>query len=236
MAAGLYYVRNFRGVEYADPAFIQTFFLVLVVLASATVAYCLVFREEAAIPWERARRWGAYAIVMVPLVVLLAVALVTVPPGVALIGLALVAIGEEVAFRQVFFGALLKRSAAAGGGVIGAVVGSALAFSALHAVSVLGGRTATQVASQMLIIFLAGIVFACLFLSTKSLVAVIAFHWIWDALVSVPSDDASYLTWAMPLCMLSQTVVGLVVLWRFRTCAASAFLAQPRVGVGAVGR
>ncbi|MCT1628614.1 hypothetical protein M3B04_06595 [Corynebacterium sanguinis] len=69
MAAGLYYVRNFRGVEYADPAFIQTFFWVLVVLASATVAYCLVFREEAAIPWERARHWGAYAIVMVPLVV-----------------------------------------------------------------------------------------------------------------------------------------------------------------------
>ncbi|MCT1597588.1 hypothetical protein [Corynebacterium sanguinis] len=55
MAAGLYYVRNFRGVEYADPAFIQTFFWVLVVLASATVAYCLVFREEAAIPWARTR-------------------------------------------------------------------------------------------------------------------------------------------------------------------------------------
>ena len=93
----------------------------------------------------------------------------------------LVGIGEEIAFRQVLFGALLKRSAQQGRTVVGAVLVSALAFSALHAVNVLGGESVRKVAIQMVLTFLAGILFAVLYLQTKSLLALILFHWLWDA-------------------------------------------------------
>ena len=137
----------------------------------------------------------------------------------------LVGIGEEITFRQVLFGALLKRSAQRGQTVVGAVLLSSLAFSALHAVNVLGGESVRKVAIQIALTFLAGILFAVLYLQTKSLLALIVFHWLWDALTFIGLEkEYSWLPLVMGLLVVVQAVIALVLLQRYRTVQAQSVL------------
>ncbi|MBD8021142.1 CPBP family intramembrane glutamic endopeptidase [Brevibacterium gallinarum] len=225
MGVGLFYVKSSTGVKYSDPGFIQHFFWILVGLAGAMIIYCLIFRKDVAIPFNRERRWGMYLIVMVPLVLAFIVALFVVPltKGLLIVfaGTLLVGIGEELAFRQVLFGALLKRNAAQGKTVVSAILISALVFSALHAVNVLGGQTVSQVAIQLVLTFFAGILFAGLFLQTKSIVTLILFHWLWDALTFMsPEKKIPAMVAVMPILLVSQIIIGFVLLWKHRNTKA----------------
>lgn len=140
-------------------------------------------------------------------------------------GTLLVGIGEELAFRQVLFGALLKRNAAQGKTVVSAILISALVFSALHAVNVLGGQTVSQVAIQLVLTFFAGILFAGLFLQTKSIVALILFHWLWDALTFMsPEKKIPAMVAVMPILLVSQIIFGFVILWKHRNTKAGGVL------------
>ncbi|HHU08846.1 MAG TPA: CPBP family intramembrane metalloprotease [Intrasporangiaceae bacterium] len=224
------YVKNSKGVGYSDPGFLEHFIWILLGLATATVLYCVIFRRDASIPFAEGRRWGAYAIVMAPIVVLFAVGMVIMFKAswtffAPIVATLLVGIGEEIAFRQVLFGALLKRSAHQGRTVVGAVLVSALAFSALHAVNVLGGESVRKVAIQMVLTFLAGILFAVLYLQTKSLLALILFHWLWDAVTFFGLEKTySWLPLVMVLLTVLQSVIGLVLLLRYRTVKAQSVL------------
>ena len=64
-----------KGVGYSDRV-PRHFIWILLGLATATVLYCVIFRRDASIPFAEGRRWGAYAIVMAPIVVLFAVGMV----------------------------------------------------------------------------------------------------------------------------------------------------------------
>lgn len=230
MGAGMVYVKRTTGVGYSDPGFLEHFIWILLGLATASVLYCVIFRRDAAIPFAKGRRWGMYAIIMAPIVVLFAVGLVLTGTAswtffAAILATLLVGIGEELTFRRVLFGALLKRSAEHGRTVVGAVLMSSLAFSALHAVNVLGGQSVRKVAIQMVLTFLAGILFAVLYLQTRSLVALIVFHWLWDALTAIGLEKV--LTWLPPvmgLLVVLQSVIGLVLLHRYRDVTARAVL------------
>ena len=90
---------------------------------------------------------------------------------------------EEVAFRAVLLGALLRRY-----GATGAVVLSALAFAAWHAVivsttvaqtnlTVAGLFTVLGMAGAFLAVFAGGIAFAALRVRTRSLAAPLLAHW-----------------------------------------------------------
>lgn len=230
MAVGLYYVKSSKNVAYSDPTFIEHFFWILVGLATATVLYCLIFRRDASLPLRGERRWLMYLIVMVPIVVGVVVGVTTqFKPTWAffapLLGTLLVGVGEEIAFRRVFFGALLKKSAREGKTVAGPILISSLAFSLLHAVNVLGGQSVGQVGIQLVLTFLSGILFACLYLQTKSLVALIIFHWLWDALTFMGLEKSiKAMLVIMPLLLVVQIVIGLMMFWQYRNKKASEFV------------
>lgn len=221
MAAGLFWVKTAKGVGYSDPGFIEHFFWILLGLAAATVCYALVLRRSTAIPFTAERRWGAYLLVMAPIVVALAIAgVVMLRPTWAflapIIATLFVGIGEEIAFRQVLFGALLTRSAERGGTLARPILVSSLAFSALHIVNVLGGQTPAQVGVQLVLTFLAGLLFAGLYLQTKSLLAMIAFHWLWDALTFMGAErQIPWMLFVMPTLVVMQIVIGLILLRKY---------------------
>lgn len=225
MAAGLYYVNNVKGVKYSDPTFIHHFMWIVLGLATCALLYYLAFRNETALPADRGRSWGAYLLVMVPLGLTVIATMFAVPLNSALLttflGALLVGIGEETVFRHVLLGALLKNSAARGKTVTLPILTSALVFSALHAVNVLGGQSVSQVATQLGTTFLLGILYAGLYLQTKSILSLIALHWLWDALALIAPGTVSFLAPVLAALMVWQVAIGIVLLWRNRAVTAN---------------
>ncbi|PIN50868.1 hypothetical protein CT171_09075 [Trueperella pyogenes] len=222
MAAGLFYLNYFKGVKYSDPTFMQHFVWIVLGLAACASLYYLVFRHETALP-NRGRSWGTYLLVMVPIGLAVIATMFAVPLNSALLtiffGALLVGIGEEIVFRHVLFGALLRQSAAKGKTVTAAILTSALAFSALHAVNILGGQSVSQVLTQLGTTFLLGILFAGLYLQTRSILSLIVLHWLWDSLALI-APTVSFLTPVLAVLMVWQVAIGIVLLWRNRTVKA----------------
>lgn len=227
MAAGLHYVNSVKNVKYSDPGFIQNFIWILFGLAILTLLYSLLFRREVALP-VKDPGWGPYGLVMLPLVFTLIPVLISAPLNSSLliifVGTLFVGIGEEITFRQFLFGALVKQGAARGAPMIRAVLISSLAFSALHAVNILGGQTVAQVLGQLASTFLIGILCACLYLRTGSIIAIICFHWLWDALSLAAVKSASFLSPVLLILLFWQIFIGLFLLWKIRNMEAGSFL------------
>lgn len=108
--------------------------------------------------------------------------------------------------------------------MIRAVLISSLAFSALHAVNVLGGQTVAQVLGQLASTFLIGILCACLYLRTGSIIAIICFHWLWDALSLAAVKSASFLSPVLLILLVWQIFIGLFLLRKIRNMEAGSFL------------
>lgn len=97
----------------------------------------------------------------------------------AMLGTALlVGIGEEVVFRGVLLRALVER-----GYHYSALLGSAVAFSLLHAVNVFGGLPFEAMLAQLWNTFLFGLAFAPLALRMGTLVPLILYHALWDGVL-----------------------------------------------------
>lgn len=81
-------------------------------------------------------------------------------------------------FRRVLFVSLLKQSDLAS-----AVIDSAIIFSLLHSINVLGGLPFGQMLIQLIMTFIAGIFYALMYHQTKSITLLVVSHWLWDYLV-----------------------------------------------------
>jgi membrane protease YdiL (CAAX protease family) len=222
MAGGLYYVKNFKNTGYSDPGFLNHFIWILLGLAIVMTIYCLVFRRDTALEFRGRKNWVAYTWIMIPIFIVLGISIaMTFKPTWAFflpfVATLFVGIAEELAFRKVMFGALLKRSAEKGGFVVKPVLISAVVFSLLHAVNILGGQSVSAVGMQLLLTFLAGIVFAVVYMRTQSLLAIIVFHWLWDALTFMGMEK-QFKVFAIIMVALTlvQVIIGLAVLRKYK--------------------
>lgn len=99
------------------------------------------------------------------------------------------------------------------------------AFSLLHAVNVLGGQSVGAVAIQLVLTFFVGILFAVLYIQTKSLPALIAFHWLWDALTFMKVEkQLPAIAILLPALTVMQIIMGLVMLKKYKGVKASELL------------
>lgn len=90
----------------------------------------------------------------------------------------LVGISEEVVFRGIVLQTFLQK-----GGIVTAILVSAILFSLFHAVNIFGGASISEVINQMIGVFLGGIVYACLSINLKSFIPLIIYHCLWDFLI-----------------------------------------------------
>ncbi|WP_406708798.1 CPBP family intramembrane metalloprotease [Trueperella pyogenes] len=222
MAAGLFYLNYFKGVKYSDPTFTQHFVWIVLGLAVCALLYYLAFRHETVLP-NRGRSWGAYLLAVVPVGIAVIATMFAVPLTSVLLttvlSALLVGIGEEIVFRHVFFGALLRQSAAKGKTMTAAILTSALVFSVVHAVNILDGQSVSRVITQLGPIFLLGILFAGLYLQTRSILSLIVLHWLWDSLALI-APTVSFLTPILAVLTFWQVAIGIVLLWRNRSVKA----------------
>ncbi|MDG6882403.1 CAAX amino terminal protease self- immunity [Phocoenobacter uteri] len=95
----------------------------------------------------------------------------------ALIGFTtfLVGFSEELLYRGIILGAFIKQNR-----LIAGVFTSAIIFSLLHSMNILGGLTFSAMVIQLLMTFIAGLFFALLRIKAVSIIPLMIFHWLWD--------------------------------------------------------
>ena len=131
----------------------------------------------------------------------------------------LVGVGEELMFRYILFGGLLR---AQGQSFRNAVLFSAALFSLLHSVNILAGMPLQQMLIQMGTTFLAGLFFALMYDYTKSIFLMIVFHGLWDYLLIsdaaqvIPSFGSIFLV----LSILQILLIPVLVIRKHRLGAA----------------
>ena len=97
----------------------------------------------------------------------------------------LVGISEELMFRGVVLSGFLEKH-----GKMQSVLYSALLFSLLHSVNMLGGLSSEKVCIQLLMTFVYGILTGCFRIKTGNIFPFMIFHFVWDLMtVSKPLAD-----------------------------------------------
>jgi len=130
-----------------------------------------------------------------------------------LIGLVtlLVGISEELMFRGVLLQILWHTQ-----GPRKAVLISALLFSMLHSINIMGNHSLTNTLLQMITTFILGVYAAGVTLKIRNLVPMILFHWLWDFILI----GAGYLHYTLPgwmmIAVLIELILGVVIWVRLR--------------------
>lgn len=122
----------------------------------------------------------------------------------------LVGLGEEIMYRGIVLHAFLTTRQ-----VRWAMLVSAIGFSLLHAVNVLGGSPLPDVLQQLILTFLWGFFFAPLMLKLNNIVPLIIFHWLWDCVQLVAplaGEQVEAMGSIIPLLFPIEIIVG-IVLW-----------------------
>ncbi|UIE37189.1 CPBP family intramembrane glutamic endopeptidase [Leptodesmis sichuanensis] len=188
MGAGMFYMKEFRGISYGAPEMMTVFWIILLGLNLLNVFWVTRYFSWRAIGFRFLDR--KQLLWFLPLIVVLIALWVVFLSGLvptslsaaqwqsfALVGftILLVGFGEEIMYRGIVLHAFLTT-----GRVRWAMFVSAIAFSLLHAVNFLGGYPLQAVPIQLLNTFQFGFFFAPLMLKLNNILPLIIFHWLWD--------------------------------------------------------
>jgi hypothetical protein len=188
MGIGMFYMKTFMGMTYGDPAMMNLFWFILIILNAINVFWVTRYFGWQAIGFRSLDRkqllWflPSIAVLIAMWVVCLSGFSQTSLSGAqwqlfALAGFTtlLVGIGEETMYRGIVLHAFLTTNR-----VRWAMFVSAIGFSLLHAVNVFGGVPLLTVPMQLIMTFLFGFLLAPLMLKLNNIVPLIIFHWLWD--------------------------------------------------------
>ena len=101
---------------------------------------------------------------------------------------ALVATSEEIMYRGIVVTGLLKHNSK-----VKAIIYSAILFSLLHTVNILGGVSISSMLIQLVNTFVLGIVLACFRVENKNIAPLIVYHFIWDMVLISPIFVKKYI-------------------------------------------
>jgi membrane protease YdiL (CAAX protease family) len=188
MGAGMYIMHYLFGYSYGQPEMSYVILWVEILLSLIVISAVLKFSSWADIGFAKFK--GKQLIWLSPAWLLLGFLLVKIIIAISEQGLnntqwklfayilvttLLVGFSEEVMFRGIVLNTLLKKK-----GVLPAVLVSALLFSALHIVNILGGSSLLAVGFQLILTFIFGVFTALIFLKIKNILPLIIFHFLWD--------------------------------------------------------
>jgi membrane protease YdiL (CAAX protease family) len=125
----------------------------------------------------------------------------------------LVGIAEELMFRGIILHALLDKISPRK-----AVIVSALAFSLLHSINIIGGVPIEGMILQLGLTFIAGFYLAGVMVKIKSIIPLILWHWLWDYM-TLSSDLMGHKTSEiiMVTLILAELVLGLIIWFGLNT-------------------
>ena len=206
MGAGMIYL-NSRGITYGSPDMFDPFWPILIVLNIVNIFFVMRFFGWRNVGFGKLD--AKQLIWLLPLVVLLAYkwhvslgAMSAFPSDspnwrtFAFFGFVtlLVGTGEELAFRGILLHSFLGEQSSRTRVALAMLV-SAVGFSLLHSVNVLGGEPLEDMLGQLLYTFRFGLLFAPLMLRLKNIIPLMIVHWLWDwvQFTTLISGDVSIL-------------------------------------------
>lgn len=188
MGLGMFYLKTFMGITYGDPAMMNLFWFILILLNAINVFWVTRYFGWQAIGFRSLNR--QQLLWFLPSIAVLIAMWVVCLSGLSRVSLSiaqwqlfvvagfttlLVGLGEETMYRGIVLHAFLTTHR-----VRWAMLVSAIGFSLLHAVNVFGGVAFLSVPMQLITTFLFGLFFAPLMLKLNNIVPLIIFHWLWD--------------------------------------------------------
>ncbi|MBD1858747.1 CPBP family intramembrane metalloprotease [Leptolyngbya boryana FACHB-1624] len=184
-------MKTFLSITYGDPAMMNLFWLVLILLNAINVFWVTRYFSWQAIGFRSLSR--QQLVWLLPSIVLLIAMWVVCLSGLSRASLSaaqwqlfalagfttlLVGFGEEIMYRGIVLHAFLTTNR-----VRWAMLVSAIGFSLLHAVNVFGGAPLVALPMQLITTFLFGFFFAPLMLKFNNILPLIIFHGLWDFVV-----------------------------------------------------
>lgn len=191
MGVGMFYMKAFLDITYGDPAMMNLFWFILIILNGLNIFWVTRYFSWTAIGFRPLDR--KQLLWFLPSIALLIAMWVACLSGLSRASLSaaqwqlfalagfttlLVGFGEEIMYRGIVLHAFLTTNR-----VRWAMLVSAIAFSLLHAVNVFGGVPLFKVPFQLAMTFLFGFFFAPLMLKLNNILPLIIFHWLWDFVV-----------------------------------------------------
>lgn len=218
MGLSNYIVYHFYHIEYGGDGYINAMLPFLAALAAGTMICLFIQRERLTLPWKERGRLPLFLVIFLPLAALTLYYLLTngnftyafiAPLAVTL----LVGVAEETMFRRILFIRLLGLFQERG--FKKALLISAVCFSLLHAVNILGGSPAPQVPMQLAATFVAGLFYVLMFDYTRNIYLLIIMHFLWDyILFSGATKQIPVYAVLMGILQAAEIVIMLVLLAR----------------------
>lgn len=224
----LAYAKYGVGATYGSKEFIHAIFVPHAIMAVVLIAYCYFSRDSYQLPNpSQPLGWKLILISLVPTVVvggyvITSQASATKAFIVPFMAMLAVGISEELTFRKIVMTSLLKDISPARTILVSAVI-----FSALHAFNLIAGQTLKSTFTQLLMTFLAGLVYGVFYMYTKNITVMIFLHWWWDYILISgaikPESPWSMLVSAMPLIEL--IAMG-IILYKYKELRTTGYLAK----------
>ena len=222
MAVGLFTTRIFFGIYYYESEFIKYMMPWILILAVTILIVCYTKEHFYVFDFPVKKRDGIFSVTILPIIVLMLFSLMIQIPEKqfsikVFISCLAVGIAEEGMYRGILMDGMLKNSSANK-----AIVTSAMWFSLLHGLNIIGGQTLEEVIIQMMITFLSGIFLGVVYFKTKTLLLVIIYHCFWDYMIfGGMISSVEWLGGLMLVFSMIQVIVSVIVLYendtRFRT-------------------
>lgn len=185
---GMYISYDIKGISYENPQIMNTLWWVEVILTLWTIFLTMKFfswKEIGFVRLDKKQIWWFVPSLVIVFTMLIAqlYAFYTINLSalqirqIGLIGFATLLVGfsEELMYRGIIFNTFLKTHSK-----LKTVLISAVAFSLLHSVNILGGLPLSTMLIQLLMTFVFGLFSALIFMRIKSILPLILFHWLWD--------------------------------------------------------
>ncbi|MDC4233454.1 CPBP family intramembrane metalloprotease [Actinomyces sp. B33] len=178
--AGLLYVSRVRGIRYGEPGFVEAMVPFLLVLVVFAIASFLVYTKKRPTRFTVPTNYLYYALMLVPLLGVLAYywSMRFTPTAaflLPLVGTACVGVGEELVVRGMLLKEFLRKHSALRSALI-----SGLIFGAAHAINILGGSPLRLVATQLVSTTVVGVCYGLLYARTQNIVLLAVEHALWD--------------------------------------------------------
>lgn len=209
--------------QYGAPEYVEAMLPFMLILTIAPCVFFLLRRERLTPIWQGEPRYALYLILFIPLVAMSAFFIVThgnldrafiTPLAMTL----LVGIAEEMTFRRILFVGLFKEM-----DFRRALLFSSIVFSLLHSVNVFAGLPFSQMLTQLVTTFLAGLFYGLMYHYTRNIRLLIVGHWLWDYLLfGGAAEKIPPIGVAMMALTAAQLIVTIVLLWMNRQQLTSA--------------